>query len=641
MDKGISYSIALGVALVAALISAIGGAVYVAWGMTFPAMILTLALSAALGLFLLRKFRTPRDPNAPETAPLPPKSGWWRLGLIPLYTLAGVCITLLTRAQTDLTLVTPWSAVPKLFWIALALAAVSGVAVLLRARGALTQVLAALPILAIGVSVAALVYRIGYGFDPFIHQAAEKYILLNGVITPKTLYYAGQYALVTIIARFSGASVHVLDVALLPALATLGILGALGYASRALKFGNGVLVAAALAFIPLSPFIATTPFGLATLYALLAALIALARQARPRAAGAMMWICTAAAVLTHPLAGIPALVLAVLTHLEGRGTVRWIARSVVIVGGAVALPALFILLARVSGNGSGVNFDALKHPLEALAQVPLPFAFPLTRFHALGDTVYALGILATIAIFGGMVAALWNRAIPARSFLLASIGSAASGALLALTVSFSYLPDYEQGGYAARLLLLAVLLAVPPACVTIASLLEKVSAHPLRAMTAIGLISIFFTGGVYLAYPRSDAYVLGHGYSTSRTDIETVRAIADDAKEPYIVLASQPVSAAALNEFGFFSYFNTPEGPAYAYPVPTGGPLYPFYLEMVYDEPSTEYMKQAMELTGVKRGYLVVNTYWTRSDHIISRAKATSDSWFAINEADYVFKFSR
>ena len=48
-----------------------------------------------------------------------------------------------------------------------------------------------------------------------------------------------------------------------------------------------------------------------------------------------------------------------------------------------------------------------------------------------------------------------------------------------------------------------------------------------------------------------------------------------------------------------------------------------------------------MELAGVKRGYFVVNSYWTRADHIINRAQQTSEKWFGIDNADYVFRYSR
>ena len=49
--------------------------------------------------------------------------------------------------------------------------------------------------LMISYSVAVIVYGVGYGFDPFIHQATIKFIDEFGAVSPKPLYYAGQYSL--------------------------------------------------------------------------------------------------------------------------------------------------------------------------------------------------------------------------------------------------------------------------------------------------------------------------------------------------------------------------------------------------------------------------------------------------------------
>jgi len=264
----------------------------------------------------------------------------------------------------------------------------------------------------------------------------------------------------------------------------------------------------------------------------------------------------------------------------------------------------------------------------------MPFETPLTRFHAFGDPLYALGLAAAILI---IVGTFTNR-----TYLLAAASAALSGLLVSASIDFSYLPDSEQGGYAARLLVITLLIACPAAAAAIAKLFAKTAGSPWRNLVAISAIAFFFAGGVYLAYPRADGYVLSKGWNTSTADISAVRAIGQDAgSESYIVLAAQPVSAAALKEFGFFRYFDTNEGQVFAYPVPTGGPLYQYYLKMIYDEPSSEYMKQAMDLAGVKLGYFVVNSYWTRSEHIISRTRETSQKWFGIDNAVYVFRYQK
>jgi hypothetical protein len=616
------YSIALALAVVAAAISSVGGIVYLLWNLSWPAVIVALAAALALAIAVLRLIFLKRRRFVSETAPhfgetaTEQKPAAWAWGLIPLPALVAVCFLVLSRSQIDAAVNTPWGAVPAIFWVSLALAAVSGAALFLRA-GDRTVTLAVLLLVGLGVSIAAVLYRIGYGYDPFVHQAAEQHILQFGAIAPKTPYYAGQYALAIALARLTTLPIHALDVWLLPLLTAIGIAGSIGVASRARRASSGPFAAVLLALLPLAPFIDATPFGLAALYCLLAAILGLGTEKEPRHK-AGVWLFAAASLLTHPIAGVPAIVFAALMQFRS-----WKIRAPIAVLGAGILPLLF------AAANHGLSFSWSR-----IGAIGLPFETPFTRFHALGDPLYALGAAAALTIILGVIA---NRA-----YLVAAASAALSGLLVAASIDFSYLPDSEQGGYAARLMVIALLIAAPAAAAAIAKLIAKAAGLPWRSLGIIAAVAFFFTGGVYLAYPRADGYVLSKGWNTSSTDIAAVRSIAADAGDaPYIVLAAQPVSAAALQEFGFFRYFDTNEGQVFAYPVPTGGPLYQYYLKMIYDEPSSEYMKQAMDLAGVKLGYFVVNSYWTRSDHIISRARETSQKWFGIDNADYVFKYLR
>lgn len=617
------YSIALGAAIVAAVISAVGGTVYLAWDLSPAALILILALSLAACFLIIKYiFKKERErlslsatftAGADETVAEGGRA--WALALAPVIALAVICFITLARSQTDLAVNTPWAKVPQLFWIALTLASAGSAALLMKAR-ANASFVAAFALMAVGTGVAAIVYRIGYGYDPFVHAAAERHILATGAIDPKTVYYSGQYALVVLISFVTKLPAETIGVWLVPALAAASIPAAACLAAKTMKRSAGLFCAALLAILPLASFIDTTPFGLAALYCALAAILGLAVKNDGRLK-LLVWLFAAAAIFTHPIAGVPALAFAAAIQFR-----KPLWKILAALFGAVALPILFAV------SGSGFSFS-----LERISAIALPFELPLARFHALGDAVYALGAVAAIIIAAGVI---MNRA-----YLLAVASAALSAVLIAICIDFSYLPDSEQGGYAGRLLTLALLIAAPAAAAETAKLLKKAAAQPWRAATAAAAVAFLFTGGVYLAYPRADAYVISKGWNTSATDLSAVAAINDDAGgEPYIVLAAQPVSAAALSKFGFFKYFNTPSGQIFAYPVPTGGALYQFFLKMIYGEPAAEYMKQAMELAGVKRGYFVVNNYWTGADHIIARAKQTSISWFGINNADFVFRYS-
>jgi hypothetical protein len=615
------YSIALALAVVAAAVSAAGGAIYLIWNLSWPAAAASLVIAFISAGWVLKQI-LPAKGRFAETAPhfgdpaAPSKSAPWVWGLIPLAALTSSCLLILSRNRIDAAVNTPWNSIPAIFWTSLALAAVCGAALLLRAGD---RVAAAVIFLLIGTGTvaAAALYGIGYGYDPFVHQAAQQHILDFGSISPKTPYYAGQYALVVILSKITTLPIHAIDVWLLPLLAASGIAGCLAIASRASRRAAGPMAAVFLALLPLSPFIDTTPFGLASLYCLLSTILGLGAEREKRFL-AGVWLFAFASLLTHPIAGLPAVAFAALISLRS-----WKIRLPIAIISAAVLPALF------AATNKGFAFSWAR-----VGSIGLPFELPLTRFHALGDPLYALGLGGALLIILG---ALSNRV-----YLAAAASAALSGLLVAASINFSYLPDAEQGGYAARLLVVALLIALPAAATSGGKIFSKAAGSPWRGAVAVAAIAFFFTGGVYLAYPRADGYVLSKGWNTSAADISAVRAIAKDAgNEPYIVLAAQPVSAAALREFGFFRYFDTSEGQVFAYPVPTGGPLYQYYLKMIYDEPSSEYMKQAMDFAGVKLGYFVVNSYWTRSDHIISRAEQTSQKWFGIDNADYVFRYQK
>lgn len=616
------YSIALALTVVFALASSIGGVVYLAWNLSPWAMIVIIATTLVAAFFILPPLFKKRSQLFEQTENTETDNNqttggnWWAIGLLPLIVFCGVCIILAFRNQTENAINTPWKQLPQLFWISMTLAAANGAALLLCAKKN-TVFITTLVLTLLGTTIATIVFKIGYGYDPFVHQAAEEHILRFGVIEPKTIYYSGQYAVVTIISFLTKLSIHDIDVWLLPLLAPLGIAAASSVAVQTNKWRQGAMNASIIALLPLSVFINTTPYGLAALYTLLAAIIGLA-AVRDTRFKIIVWVFASAALLTHPIAGVPAIILAGCIQFK-----KPLLKILIALGGTVILPALF------AWTGKGISFS-----LARISSINLPFELPLSRFHSLGDSIYLIGALSAIIIIIGVI----NN----RTYLLTAASAAISGLSIAVFVDFSYLPGSEQGGYAARLLMLALLIAAPAAAASIGTILSKPTISGWRIFAAITVIAFFFTSGVYLAYPREDAYVISKGWNTSATDLSAVSAIDKDANgEPYIVLAAQPVSAAALSRFGFFKYYDTPEGQIFAYPVPTGGVLYQYFLKMIYTEPSAEYMREAMTLAGVKRGYFVVNSYWTGADHIIGRAKMTSESWFGINNADYVFRYRR
>ena len=60
---------------------------------------------------------------------------------------------------------------------------------------------------------------------------------------------------------------------------------------------------------------------------------------------------------------------------------------------------------------------------------------------------------------------------------------------------------------------------------------------------------------------------------------------------------------------------------------------------MVYEKPSRENIKKALNLSKADFAYLVINKYWYRSSELINTAKIEADSYFDINNEVFVFKY--
>jgi hypothetical protein len=209
--------------------------------------------------------------------------------------------------------------------------------------------------------------------------------------------------------------------------------------------------------------------------------------------------------------------------------------------------------------------------------------------------------------------------------------------LLSTAVDFSFLIDYERQNYADRLLPLIAIALAPLVILAVAAILRRVRVAPiLTRVFAVVLLAACWTAAWYMAYPRNDAFEVGHGINVSQSDINTVYEIdrvADGV--PYAVLANQSVSAAAVRSLGFAHYY----GDQFFYPIPTGGALYQVFLDM-NDHPTRETVQKAFDLLPVQSVFFVVNKYWWQSDRIIETAKGTADSWFAVdNGAVTVFRY--
>ncbi|MDD3285218.1 MAG: hypothetical protein PHG95_01055 [Patescibacteria group bacterium] len=552
-------------------------------------------------------------------------------------------LALAAGSATDKAIISPWTVINPWFFPLLLAANLSLIAALTRnGNNKYKNILLGLYYLAI-FSVAAIVYRLGYGFDPFIHQAAMAEINRVGFILPKTPYYIGQYSLIIALHKISGLSLALINQYFLPLISALSLPWLLSQLRQKSSRPEAWLAIIMLALIGFSPFILSTPQNFSYLL-LLATIIFIYRQKNE----ALIISTALAAFAIHPLAGIPAVLAAAWSFMQARWPRPKISRLLkepTIIFSASFLAFCFSLWA-VSGFASlsWQNFNlSLLNPVFKNNE---NYWLNLSYFFI---NNYFWLILGAVLIMIFRRRQIWpeessKEANNLRLFSAASLAAIAAY-LISRSFSFNNLIAYEQGDYASRLPIIAIIIAIPLFYELFRYLGQRsLKMEKLFKLTATIGLAFIMLASTYASYPRFDNYYNSRGYSTGEADITSVKKAEERADgEKYIALANQQVSAAALHEFGFYNRYIKKDGQEiYFYPIPTGGPLYQYYLDMVYGKASRQNMTAAMDFTGVNRAYLIVNKYWWASDKIIAEAKMSADYWEKIGQGeDYLFEYRK
>ncbi len=649
-----------------AFLAIFSAGIYFIYRLNLAGIILAIFLSIISLIFLKKRLLAPSEQafSTKRSKPI-------NLSILITYlVLAAATVFELFSARSDRSLISPWEVVHNRFFFFYLLASLALLIIVTRLEIKRRNKLLFVSIhYLIGLAVAAIVYKIGYGFDPFIHQAAMETIAKQGVIHPKTPYYLGQYGLIVSSYKLFGLPISFLGRWLVPLVAawllptavlgffewlrdkTEGINTKINEKVEAVELVNQTTWLATiftLAFsLPL--FIMTTPQNLSYIFVLLAIISGL-KNSHPAATAVFSF----AAAAIHPLAGLPALAWTAwlfsdrkLKHLN-KNLQRKI-KTGIFLGGALLLPlALFI--------ASGGRLKNIKLSFSAIFEI----SKELFRFGLAGQEDWLLNVIYLLeknwtAIFlifvsGGLIYFFRrlsknpNINLDAWQGLIAINVSLIIAFFLSSQVAFSQLIAYEQTDYAKRIIITIALFISPFLAIGLFNFLNRIANDSRLANKIIWLLVGlgFLAISLYLAYPRFDKYFNSRGYSTDRLDIKAVQLIANQAQGNYIVLANQQVSAAALNSFGFNHYHETPQGPIYFYPIPTGGELYNYYLSMVYESPSRKTMLAAMDLANVNEAYLVVNKYWHESSKIIQAAKLSANNWQEVgNKEIFIFHYQR
>ncbi|MCC6563979.1 hypothetical protein IT087_03740 [Candidatus Uhrbacteria bacterium] len=561
----------------------------------------SLSLTLILGqlLFSFKEEEETREDD--DTSLEKPAYVWIAAAAIPAVIAFGFVLRAASLNATIDSIRTPWPLLPAGTLAALALIPLCAWFAAWKAKSRLTvAVLAGLAVAAVAI-IAPLVYSVGYGFDGFLHVASEKIVAETGTLSPKPLYYMGQYVFVTWLSRFINLPLEIVDRFLVPiAAALLPLLLLLTPKTEQ----RGWRDAAFLLFLPLASFVATTPQSLAYVAGLAALLSALDSSARkPHPAVALSF--AAWSLTIHPLAGLP-FACATLALLTSRRIFSWI----FVAAAGLAIPVSFLIISRGASTTIAWDFSKLIdigtwfQSLSAL--VP-----PRNRVALWPDwTAIVLFLTFPVALLSACLAA-WKDLGRRKTWALL-VGSAlacvVAGIILRAAGDFAFLIDYERGNYADRLFLIALFLLIPAAAAGAGRLLALLETAPALSIVTIFIgLSAWHGAQAYAALPRHDAANVSRGWSVGQSDIEAARWIEQDAQgRVYTVLANQSVSAAAVREYGFKRY----AGDVFYYPIPTGGALYQTYLEAVGEEPSLEIIREAGQLGQSDLVYVVLNDYW-------------------------------
>lgn len=622
------------------LIMIFGSGIYFIYALNWLGIILSLALSLVTTFFVYKKIKHDKTTETVSTEELPNKTK--KLILILLRSLYLVIVLtllfLLIKNASDEALISPWQKVPKIFFFLYFAATTILFFILERSSGKKSLLLLKIHYF-LTFSVAAIIYKIGYGFDPFIHGATMELIDSEGSVEPKTVYYLGQYSLIVIVHKITTLPIYWLNKFLVPTLAAIFLPKALFsfLKNRGISQKYLIIILIALA-LPFNLFILSTPQNLTYIWLLLTIFYSL--NGTP---GIMPFIFALATLAIHPLSGIPAMFFVTWPYIKKiKNKISLTLYKVINITfwiiSTLALPLSFVYIG--GGSLKDLSFN-LKNLLKLFKDggtgnniadifLNLPYLF---------NNLW-LPIFIILNIIGFII--WFKRNKDNLSSFIKIISALIIGLILSASLEFSFLIDYEREAYVSRLPIIIALFSLPALLLSLDYLVLKVFKKTrVEIFGGLFLAVVAISSSLYLSYPRLDAYHNSKGYSVSASDIEAVRQINTKSKEPYIVLANQQTSVASLKEFGFIKYFETPEEKIFFYPIPTGGKLYAYYLKMVNEEPKKETMREAMNLVGVKESYLVVNKYWWFSDRIIAAAKLSADDYFKTSDNNiYIFQYN-
>ncbi|MDP3899485.1 MAG: hypothetical protein Q8Q23_00185 [bacterium] len=649
---------------ITSLAAALGGIIYYFYALNYATIILA---AIVITYILIKKAKNGNRPALKIDDEEKTSLTGSNLILIAIYLiLLSLNFVILFKFQTTASIISPWEVVPWYFFLTFTLLILVLVIIILKTKLLkITYFLLLASCFSLAFSVALIIYKIGYGFDPFIHQATENLIAQTGAVYPKPFYYLGQYSLVLFLNKIFFLPTLWIDKLLLPFLSAILLPAALFTALKSFRLKNKIALLSSLFILifPFTNFIVTTPQNLANLFLILLILLSLQKEKN-------FLLLTSVALATftiHPISGIPALIFIIFLIIGKKITNKKLLFTVccsLFIVSAGALPAAFYINNKTSAiinnidAGASAGWQLPKLFLNDTSSVWLNFIY-LYGFNS-GLIIFLLIIFGiTLSLRGVRRRGSLHDSFSETSnfviyypYFLMSTALVASYFLMNF-VDFSYLINYEQGNFSKRILIIAAYFALPFILTALVEFIQKLfQQKKFVIISFLIFFTLIITASLYSTYPRYDDYFNSRSFSTSLSDVKAVRWIEQNANDNnFIVLANQQVSAAALKEFGFKKYYQTNKGQLFYYPIPTGDALYQFYLKMVNEQADNppqnsqagQARKTALEaadLVGADTVYFVINDYWFGFEKILAEARIGADHVQSIADGKvFIFKY--
>ncbi|KKR19801.1 MAG: hypothetical protein UT48_C0031G0008 [Parcubacteria group bacterium GW2011_GWE2_39_37] len=497
------------------------------------------------------------------------------------------------------------------------------------------------------LTVVAFRFKLTFGFDTLLHQAALSHIAIYGKILPLNPFYIGQYVWELLINYVSGWEFNSIERWFGPISFVL-ILFRSGTAllkSFNIPEKRGLIAISALLLLP-NQFYYTSPFNFSVSLGILALTEAyLYVKGGENKKIYTAWILSISTILVHPLVGINILASFIILHLVIKNAKRKIlfAWTTII---SFAVVFAFIFFNWLNGNSLiianpfyfiGKFINVFGDPTWYVWDGPpffLSVLYWLERLH--------LPIVILVIIFFSFKK---NLSKPNRYLVLTGLSFIISAWFFASSFEIPKYTIIDQLNYVQRLLIVAKWSIWPIFLIYLVRLFEKwqTATKKSKILTAF-IFACFATTAWYFTYQRSDDISRTNISSIRQVDYRAIESIykTEGGKNGYLVFANQLFGAGAINIYGFGPYYQDNYwGNLHYYSVPMASELNLRY-EKIMSATEFDYkiLKEPLERLNLCTAYLIITDYWPLNEKVEQNIAMVAEKTWKIEDKVEVYRFN-